>query len=257
MKKWEGNIVLFLFLGLMFLPGCQKKINVSEVQESKLLLMIGTRPDAYVWSIGRTTGTAVLFGMVGLIADGAINDSLGKKFSNALKDYPLEAKLVETTTSKLKENGFGEIVLICGEGLKAGELGCKEYENLAGLKKEYSGSKLLVVKPCEWGLRSDVPYLDLKAVLFDLTSEKKLWRSDYVLKNDEIETMPSKLEYFTENNGELLKKALDLQIPRLVDWQVKHLAAKTEEKPKSSWIYAGCAGVQINLLKFSNSKTTK
>jgi len=184
---------------LLVSAGCQKNIDVSQVQRKELAVVVEQRPKAYVWSMERGMASAVLFGMIGAVADIAINESLGLKFSKIMADYPVEEKLAGAVAEKLNAAGFENPVLICTEGMQDGDQGCKDINDLAGLKQGFPGSQVLVVRPCEWGLRNDTPYLCITYKLFDLSSEKQLFTGAELMKNEEIQSPPVTLKNMEAN----------------------------------------------------------
>jgi hypothetical protein len=237
-RRYSVAALLILVLGL---NACPKKSDLTQtdVQQKKLLVMVPGDPRGYVWNMVGTMGAAAAFGLLGVATDAAIVTERGKDFDEALRDYPLNLKLRSAIMAELAKTVTQPLVPVCLPGEDPAS-GCAFVDSPETLKSQYAGQMLLVVKPCEWGLRNDIPYIAVNTSLFEIDTQRPVWYYSHCLKNEEINVERRSLkEWKSDLPG--LTACLDNQIApiaREIAQFVQQGSAPKQEKVV--WVYAGC-----------------
>lgn len=227
--------------------GCAKQIDMeqSEIAQRKVLVMVAGEPKSYVWSMGGTMGAAVAFGLIGTAAAAAVATEKGKKFDEAMVDYPHNIKLRDSIVSSLKETADMEVIPVCFEGEDPEGSGCAVVPDEAALKSDYAGQLLLAAVPCEYGLRNQVPYFAVNVGYFDIDSGKAVWRYGFSLKNEEIPQAPRDLGQWISDKEEACN-CLDCQINELGKRISQNVITGEVPEEEAVWVYMGCSSVKAN-----------
>jgi hypothetical protein len=226
-KLCLGSILLTFFY-----ISCSKPVEMKqgEVPSKTILVKVVGDPKFYVWSSGGAIGTSIGVGIlvgggfggggVGVGTGASINltranaEKRGQDFEPIVADYDLKGHIAEQLIKELSNAGFQKLVRACNDSENPAKGKCSVVNDMGSLQKDFAGQQVLIVRACEYGIRSEKPYLGLSSYLYDINSKKRIVRGYSVLATKEITCKPMKPEEW-KNNKELLISELDSQITKL------------------------------------------